>query len=221
MLFRSVGKLPRPSASYSAGNPQTTRAALSGFALVAVLLAVLVGLGAGPAPAGAATLEPCEATKPTGPTIDLEGQLSLTPVKATRKAWKRSGIRQKLVKPANNLTGRPTYPVKAVKYGAAARVDLKGAVKLTHKGRSVTVGGLSVVSAAGKPARLRAKLGGKQIDFLAVKGGKRVFKSETGELSRVGQARLSAKAAKLLNRRLRLTKRQRLKPRTEIGRAHV
>lgn len=209
--------MPGPSASYSAGNPQTTRAALSGFALVAVLLAVLVGLGGGPAPAGAATLEPCEATKPTGPTIDLEGQLNLTPVKATRKAWKRSGIRQRLVKPANSLTGRPAYPVKAVKYGAAARVDLKGAVKLAHKGRSVAIGKLVVVSAPGKPARLRARVGGKQIEFLSVKGGKRVFKSSTGELSRVGQARLSAKAAKLLNRRLRLSKRQRLRAGTSWG----
>jgi hypothetical protein len=209
--------MPGPSASYSAAPPQTTRAALFGFALVAVLLTLAAGLGAGPAPAGAATLEPCEATQPTGPTIELEGELSLAPVKATRKAWKRSGIRQKLVKPANNLTGRPSYPVKAVKYGAAARVDLKGGSKLVRKGRSVAVGGLSVVSAAGKPARLRAKVGGTKIDFLVVKGGKREFKPESGELSRVGQARLTAKAAKLINLRLRLTKRHRLKAKTVWG----
>jgi len=194
-----------------------TRMALSGFVLVGVLMAGLIGVGAAPAPAGAATLEPCEATQPSGPTIDLEGQLDLTPVKATRKAWRRSGIRQKLVKPANNLTGRPSYPIKSVKYGGAARVDLKGGSRLTHKRRSIAVRGLSVVSAAGKPARLRAKVGGRQIPFLVVRGGKREFRSESGELSRVGRARLTAKAAKLINRRLRLGKRQRLRPRMLWG----
>ncbi len=200
----------RHQASYSAVE-SPTRATLHGFALFAVLLAVLAGFGPGSGQASAATLSPCETTNPTGPTIDLEGQLELTPVKATRKTWKRSGIRQKLIRPTSNLTGRPSYPVSKVAYGATARVDLKGGSKLIRKRRSVAIRKLVVRSAAGKPARVRASIGGKKVNFLVIRGGKRVFDPESGELSRVGKARLTARAAKLLNKRLRLSKRKKLR----------
>jgi hypothetical protein len=199
----------RQRASYS--ESQTTSPALSGLALVAVLLAVFVGLGSRPSSAGAATLEPCEATQPTGPTVDLEGELNLSPVKATKKAWKRSGIRQKLVKPANNLTGRPAFPVKAVKYDSVARVDLKGGLRLERGRRWLTIRGLAVYSAAGKPAMLRGTIGGKTVNLFKVQGGKRTFDPGTGELSRVGTARLTAAGAKLLNGRLGIGKRKKLR----------
>ncbi len=180
-----------------------SRAGLYGLALVAVLLAAIVGFGAGPAPAGAATLEPCESTNPTGPIITLEGELTVEPGPATRWAWQKAGIRQKLIKPANSLNGRPEFPVRKVRYGKNPRIDLKGGIRLKSGKRQIVLRELHVMAAAGKPARLRASTGGRTINFLIVRGGKRKFESREGVLSRSGQARLTAAGAKLLNQRLR------------------
>ena len=195
----------------------TTRAALCGFALVVVLLAVFVGIGAAPPTASAANLEPCETTNPTGPIVELEGEFTLAPMHSTRKAWKRSGIRQKLIKPANQLTGRPTFPVGKVTYGSPATVDFKGGLKLRHRNRSVSLTRITVLSAAGKPAWVRASAGQGKVNFFSVKGGRRTFDTETGELSRVGYARLTASGAKVLNRRLGLSRKQKLKAGTVWG----
>ena len=178
----------------------TTRAALSGFALVAVVLAVIVGLGAGPQNAAAAALEPCETTNPTGPIVTLDGELTLERGLAANRILNRSGLRQTLIRPANNLTGRPTFPVRAVKYGNAFRVDLKGGVSYTRKKRKVSIRSLHVISKPGKPAYLRGTAGGRKINFLAVKGGKRTYNKADGELTRIGPARLTAAGAKLLSR---------------------
>lgn len=202
--------------AYGSFESNTTRAGLCGLALVAALLAMLVGIGAGPTSASASSLEPCEAAGPGGPTVELEGQLYLSPVKQTRKAWKRSGLLQKLVKPANNLTGRPTFPVGSVDYTGSAKVELDGGLKISRRGRNVLVSQLQVVTAAGKPAWVRAKVAGRTINFLKVKGGKRTFAVETGELSRVGNSQLTAPAAKLLNRKLR-TGKKKLKAGTPWG----
>lgn len=193
------------------------RAALYGFALVAVLLAVFVGMGAGPASAAASTLQSCNPAEPTGPTVDLEGQLNLTPVRATRKVWKRSGIRQVLVKPANNLTGRPAFPVGAVSYEGTARIDLEGGLQVVSGKRRVTAGGLHVISAEGKPAWLRGTIGGKVVNLFKIGGGQRTFDAGTGELSRTGTARLTAAGAKLLNNRLRIAKAKRVRAGADWG----
>jgi len=188
---------------------RTTRATLSGFALVGVLLAVLTG--AGTDPAGAATLEPCQATNPTGPIVDLDGRLTLAPTARTRKVWKRSGIRQGLIAPASGLTGEPTFPVRAVKYGTSARVDLKGGLKVIRKNRTLQVRNLTARVPSGKPATLSASIAGRTVNFARVKGGKRTFDAATGELNRSGGARLTAAGAKLLNRRLGLAGKKRLR----------
>jgi hypothetical protein len=203
--------MPGPSASYSAAGPRATRAVLFGLAVVALLLGLLAGPAGGPAPAGAATLEPCPANGGGGPSVEIDGDLKLPPLSATRKAWRRAGIRQKLVKPANNLTGRPTFPVKAVTYGSVPRVELKGKIKILRKRRSVSVSRLKVISAAGKPAWLRARIGNKTVNLFKVKGGKRTFDREDGELSRVGKARLTGAGARILNRRLGTGKKRKLR----------
>lgn len=188
----------------------STRAALYGFALVAVLLAVFVGFGSRPALAGAATLEPCEATNPTGPIVELDGQLTLTPVRSTRRAWKRSGISQRVTRPASALTGRPTFPVTGVRYGKSARVKLGGGLRISHGRRAVRISDLMVVSPAGKPARIDGRLGRTRHTLFRVKAGKRTFNDASGKLSKVGSARLTAGGARVLNRNLRL-RRSRLK----------
>lgn len=180
-----------------------------------------MGLGAGAAPAGAATLQPCESTNPTGPIVELDGQLTLAPTRATRKAWKRSGIRQKLVRPANNLTGRPAFPVRKVSYARTARVDLKGGIKVGRGKRSVVIRQFKVISRAGKPAYLRGKLGKRSFNVFVIRGGKRTFNRKSGELTRIGGARLTPKGAKLLNRRLGLRGKKRLRAGTVWGYANL
>jgi len=177
------------------------RAGLCGLALVAVLVAAVFGLGTSAPGASASTLKPCE--DPGGEYIvDLEGQLNLTPGKATRKAFRKRGIRQTLVRPANALIGRPTYPVRKVSYGRTATVRLKGGFKLKRGRRSVRIGGMTVISAPGRPAILRGRIGGRLVNLFKVKGGEREFRAETGELSRTGTARLTAVGARLINRKL-------------------
>lgn len=175
--------------------------ALYGAALVAVLLAVFVGLGA--TPGSASALEPCQATNPSGPIVTLAGELTIEPRRATRRAWRRAGVRQKLIKPANSLGGRPQFPVSRVRYGKAPRVDLKGGIRIIRKKRRVALRGIHVLARAGQPAWVRARVGKRTINFLVVRGGKRNFRPTRGELSRSGPARLTAAGAKLLNRRLR------------------
>jgi len=185
----------------SRASKTTTRAAFHGLALCVVLLAALAAVAV-PPPAGAQTLEPCQAAEPTGPVVELDGELGLPPVAASRKGWKRAGIRQKLIKPANSLTGRPTFPVMTVDYGARANVALKGGIKVLRGGRSVSFTGLTVISAGGRPAWLRGRVGGRALNLFKVKGGKRTFDDASGELSRVGFARLTAAGARILNHRL-------------------
>ncbi|MCB0863047.1 MAG: HtaA domain-containing protein [Solirubrobacterales bacterium] len=173
--------------------------------------------GTGADPARAATLEACEATQPTGPVVELDGDLTLNPVRATRKAWKRSGVRQRLVKPASGFTGRPTFPVKSVRYGEPAAVTLKGGTRLLGKGRKLAVSKLKVLSAPGKPAWLKAKIGGRTISFLKITGGKRKYNAGKGTLTRTGTARLVRPAANLINRKLGLKGGRKLRAGTVWG----
>lgn len=178
--------------------------ALPGFTLVAVLLAAFVVLSASPRTAGAAGLEPCETTGNGGRVVEKDGQLTLAPARAARKAWRRSGIRQRLIRPASGLTGRPTFPIGKARYRKTARVKLKGGIRMIRGKKSVRIRGLRVLSAPGKAAYLRASIGAKKVSLLKVRGGKRSFRRKAGILVRIGQARLTTPGAKLLNRRLGL-----------------
>lgn len=173
------------------------------------MLAGIIGSLASPVVAGAATLKPCESTGSNGPKVELAGQLSLAPSRATRRAWKHSGIRQSLIKPASGLTGRPTFNVGAVKYReATAKIRLKGGIRLAHGKRSIRIRRLHVYAPAGKPALLRGRVGRRFITIFRVSGGKRSFDAREGELSRVGIARLTVAGARFFNRRLRTSPRK-------------
>ncbi|HMT06197.1 MAG: HtaA domain-containing protein [Solirubrobacterales bacterium] len=167
------------------------------------MLAAIIGSLASPVAAGAATLKPCESTGSNGPKAELAGQLSLAPSRATRRAWRRSGLSQSLIKPASGLTGRPTFNVAAAKYGkSTAKVTLKGGIRLSRGKRSFPIRRLQVFAPAGKPALLRARVGRSFIAMFKVKGGKRSFNAREGELSRVGIARLTVAGARVINRKL-------------------
>ncbi len=90
-----------------------------------------------------------------------------------------------------------------VRYGKTARIDLKGGIRIIRKKRKAPLRALRVITRAGKPAYLRARAGGRTINFLVVRGGKRKFKQRSGELSRTGPARLTRAGARYLNNRLR------------------
>ncbi len=210
--------------SYSAGSiSATTRAVRYGPALVVGLLAVTLGLvfGTGPTTASAATLTPCSEAPPTGPIVEMDGEGTLAPTKATRKALRRSGVRQGLIRPASSLTGRPSFPVGSVAYGASSRIGLKGGIKLKRGRRVIQIKGLvaTVPAAARKPAVIKARFGGGVRPLFQVKGGKRVRSVGTGELTaKKGTARLTAAAARVLNRKLGLKRKKKLKAKTSFGR---
>ena len=107
--------------------------------------------------------------------------------------------------------------MKSVKYGKPARINLKGGVRLAHGGRSVAVRNLRVVSAPGKAALLKGKLGKRTVTFLRSKGGKRKYNARRGTLVQTGGARLGRGAANLINRRLRLKGPQKLRTGTYWG----
>lgn len=193
----------------------SVRTGVFSLVLAGVVSAILIGIGAGPERAAAAILEPCESTSPTGPIVTLDGELTLENRAGARKAWRKAGIRQKLIKPANSLGGRPTFPVLDVRYGAAQRVNLKGGLRIVHKKRKAPVKRLQAVVRSGKPSYLRGKAGGATINFLVIRGGRTNFDGETGELFRTGTANLTRAGARYLNKRLK--PRKKLKAGTPWG----
>lgn len=198
-----------------------TRAALPGLTLVTVLLAVAATMWGAPGIASAATLAPCTATEPTGPIVNLDGELTLVPGQSTRRLWGKNRIRQALIKPANRLTGRPTYPVKSVKYGSTSKIRIGGGIKYARKRRSVALRNLVVIAPDGrkKPILVRASVAGKVINFVKVPGGKRNRSTANGTFNGTGTARLTAAGAKLLNKRLRPVRK--LKPGAPWGKFNL
>ena len=190
-------------------------ALIAGLAFACAFVAL-----ASPATAGAAELAPCAAPPPTGPIVETDGEGTLTTARATRKALRRSGVRQGLVRPASAALGRPTFPVGSVAYAATSRIGLKGGIRLKRGRRSVAAGKLTVAvpTAARKALVLKARLGGAIRPLFRVKGGKRKLNLEGGELTARGTARLTPAAARVINRKLGLKRKRKLRAGLSFGR---
>lgn len=188
-----------------------------------LLAFLLTGLAmtAVPSQAPAAELVPCEAEGPGGPIVTKSGQGTLETQRPGRRAMRRSGIRQSLIRPANNLTGRPTFPLGAVRYGARSRIGIKGGLRFRHRGRSLVARGLVAVipDAKRRPAVVHARFGGGLKPLFRVRGGARNRNAEKGQLNfRNGRAVLTAAAARALNRKLRLKRKRKLRGGTRWAR---
>lgn len=181
----------------------------AGTPVVATCLAMLAVLLFAPS-ALAATITPCAANPSAEPVVELDGQATIVPRQSVRDSLRKSGVRIRLVGPANNFTGRAQYPVASVNYSSAAqRIKLGGAIVLEGKGRrQVRISGLQVKATRFGPTLVNARFAGKKRQFLRVRGGEYGRNIETGELTLTGgSARLGdGGAAAALTRRLGLAK---------------
>lgn len=165
---------------------------------------LLAGMLFNASPAPAATLQPCSTTPPSGPVTELEGQATIVQNQALRRTLRRGGVKVSLVAPANNLTGRPEYPVSSVVYGEpVSRIRLGGAIDLKGKGkRRLRMNQLVSVIPQSGPAYVNARFAGSNRRLLVIRGTATALNSETGELTATGgKARLAGGAAKVLRKR--------------------
>ncbi|MDQ2700845.1 MAG: HtaA domain-containing protein [Actinomycetota bacterium] len=190
----------------SVGNsPVTARKVPFGLVLVVAGVLAVLSLWIAPVPADAAELVPCGVVPPKGPVVEIDGEATIVAGKVL-KTVKRKGVRARLIKPANNLTGWPAYPVKTVNYGKrVSRIGLGGGFRLRKGKRQLQFRGLKVVIRGGGKAFVNARFGGGLKRLFIVKKGRVVRNAETGELNLIrGNATLSAPAAKLIRKRFGL-----------------
>jgi hypothetical protein len=160
-------------------------AALAGPLVLA--FAVLAGS------AQASSLAPCP--KPPPPPA-FEGEGTLVTSASTKKLLNASAVSQRVLRPGNAFTGRPTFPLGSAGISqAASGVTLEGGVRLMRRGtgRSVDIRSMKLVVRRGEPLRVVAKVSGRRLNLFTV-----------------GRARLSVNAAtgvlKLNPSRVRLTR---------------
>lgn len=177
-----------------------------GVLLAGVLTAMLASGTAGPSGAIAAGLTPCNST-PTGPIVTRDGEATLVHSAAGRKMLRRAGVKTTLIRPANSLTGRPTFPVDRIRFGASSTVRLRGGLMFTRGKRRIAARDLTVLVHRNRkrPARLVARLGARRIVLMRLSDGARKISSKRGEIDMIRvRASLTAAAATRLNRALGL-----------------
>jgi hypothetical protein len=158
--------------------------------------------------AGAAELQPCTAVEPPpGPTVEISGEGNLTSGGPARKRLRKAGVRQRLVKPANNFTGVPTFPVRNVNEGpGVSRVTFAGKLRLNgRKGRRLVLSGLQAVVRDKGRTVVKGRLAGRSGNLFRIHRGKIVRNADAGSLIlQGGTARLTPFAAKQANRRFKI-----------------
>ncbi|HTU13812.1 MAG TPA: HtaA domain-containing protein [Solirubrobacterales bacterium] len=168
-----------------------------------------------PAPAGAATLTPCVATPPpTGPVTELDGTATIELKSAVKRKLRADGVRMALEAPANNFTGRPSFPVASVEYGeATSRIGLGGALALRgKKSKRLSFTGMAATIRPKGDSVITARFGGGSKKLFTVKGGKVTRDTASGELYlKNGRAALTGTAAKAIRKRFGLKKYRALK----------
>ncbi len=170
--------------------------------VAAALVLILSTSEEGWASAQASTLEPCPAP-PAAKRFEGEGVLVLS--SGTKKILRASGVRHRLLSPANSFTGRPTYPVRnAGLAGSRSTVSLSGGFRLDpRKGKAVRVSGLKLALGKGRATAITAKVAGSRMRLFRIRGAKVNRNLKSGVLNlRGGSARLSRRAAKKIAGRL-------------------
>lgn len=200
---------------------ETSGPALRGSALlVLVVSAAWLGLTG---QAGAAELRPCTAVEPpTGPSVTVSGEGNLTSATPSRKLLRQTRVSQRLVKPANNFTGLPTFPVRNVAEApGSTRVALSGGIRLRGTGkRNVVLTALTAVVRDRGRTVIKGHLGGRSGNLFRITGGRIVRDAEAGSVTlQGGTARLTNFSANGLNRKFAIRARSmRLKAGMRWGR---
>lgn len=171
-----------------------------------VLLAVaLVACGLSAGSAVASTLTPCP-KPPPAPAFQGEGTLT-TSGELTRNL-RSGGVRQKLIAPANSLTGRPTFPLKAAYIKKSpANIWLGGGMNfMAAEGRRVvSVNSMRLTVRPGKDPVVSARVAGRTMRLFTVRGGRVTVDRQEEVLNlRGGLATVSGAAALRINSLLRL-----------------
>ena len=179
------------------------RGVLVFFGLLSV--AVLTGVSVPVAGASVSALQPCP-KPPAAP--EFEGEGTLVSSAATAKALRVSGLRQRLVSPANAFTGRPTFPLRTASLSnRASVVSLRGGVRIgPGTGASLArISSMKLVIRRGEVPVVNATLRGSRIRLFSVRGANRTINLAEGVLNlRRGSARLTRNSARRLNRLLGL-----------------
>lgn len=195
--------------------PATTRAIRFGSAFAVAGVLALFAFWLAPAPAGAATLTPCVATPPpVGPVTELDGSATIEMKGSVRRNLRAGGVRMALEAPANNFTGRPSFPVASVQYGEdTSRISLGGALALRGKKKKrLAFSGITATVRAKGDSVVTARFGGGTKRLFVVKGGKVTRDTASGELYlKNGRATLSGVAASTIKKRFGLKRFRALK----------
>lgn len=176
---------------------------LTGSLAVALVTA---GFLAPSAPA-AAPLVPCDPPPNAGKVL-IDGEATIVPQVKFRKNLKRLGLRLSTITPANNFTGRPTFPAANLSFDQEnprlSRVKLAGGIKFSGgSGNRVRLTNLRAVLNAGGQSYLTTKKRSNKVRAFNLYGGRLKAERETGELKLTGaRTRLTGAGARFLRDRL-------------------
>ena len=134
--------------------------------LVFLTTAACAAAIAGAAPASA--LEACP--KPPPPPA-FEGEGTLVALASTKKFLNASSVSQRVLRPGNAFTGRPTFPLRSAGISqAASGVTLDGGVRLVRRGtgRSVDIRSMKLLVRSGQPLRVSAVISGRRSSLFTV-----------------------------------------------------
>ncbi len=203
---------------------ERNRRALPAGLVLAVALTLLAAVPATGQAGGArqSALEPCP-KPPPAQRYDGEGTLVMSG--GVKKALRRAGVRQRMVRPANSFTGRPTYPVRdAGLAGRRSTVSLRGGFRLVSRpGGALVVSKLRAVLPKGsRKVNLNGIVNGTRMRVFTASAAKVRLNPKAGLLNlRGADAKLSAKASKRFRRVLGLRGVKRLAPGKKWGRLAV
>lgn len=159
------------------------------------------------APASAAQpLVPCDPV--SGGKYFIDGEATIQPQASFRRRLKKQQLRLSTVSPANNFTGRPTFPVANLGFDQSgrpvSRVNLAGGIKFSDgNGNRVRLTNLKAVLKKGSRSFLTAKKGANKIRVFNFTGGRLRIRQAAGETRLNGApTRLTGAGARFLRERL-------------------
>ncbi|MBK5109988.1 MAG: HtaA domain-containing protein [Thermoleophilia bacterium] len=181
------------------------------FWLTGLLAAALFATGllaTAPAAPAAQALVPCDPVK--GGEVLIDGEATIVPQEKFRRKLRGLGLRLSTVTPANNFTGRPTFPVENLNFGGGSsslyRVKLAGGIKFSDGiGGRVRLNNLKAVLENGDKSYVTAKKGANKVRVFDLRGGRLKAKQEDGELRLTGaRTLLTGAGARFLRQRLEI-----------------
>jgi hypothetical protein len=146
--------------------------------------------------------------------VEKDGNATIELGNATRRKLRANGVRMSVGRPADNFTGRPSFPVDSVSYGdRASTIGLGGSIVLKGKKRKqLRFNGLTASVRASGASYVTARFGGGVKRLFVVRGGKFSRDATAGTLYlNRGRATLTGPAAKFIKKRFGLKRFRALK----------